>query len=311
MMGADDVRRDQAVFAAGDSGFDPGDFLDTLEDLSGIDLEHFCEPDDSGDLGEDLALGVLGGQGGGDLTRDLTAAFAYTAQDHLQRSRGSRRTQAPQVRVEKSTAKFTEEDWAEGLERDAFLIMRTYAEWLFGRGKKRFHAALKWFFGEAGVDSNPVTFELCCRVLECRPDVFRLRIQYEWYRGPTVFSGPMHFHAVPVPDAIEGHILSVSDQTGYACAREAWYQPGIRTEELISRVMASETARTHFVTREGEVVEALMALEEEMLLSEHHGWFCTGRNPLALQQRRSDQSMAHILTAGHSVRWSSLFGVWG
>ncbi len=201
---------------------------------------------------------------------------------------------------QKTIEKVDAEDFAEGAERNAFLIIKGYRDWLFG-GKStpaEVHQAVDFFF--TMFDDDDCTFKTCCEVLRVRPDVVRLRMQYEWWLRGTQFTGPFDFFTVPVPSILDGEISYYGSLPGCALAREMWVQPGIHEDELIGAVMELDGYSR------AELLNALGACEQHFLFSKDVGWYLTGRNPM-LMNTRGNSIYGKDHSIGGSFHWSRLF----
>jgi hypothetical protein len=242
----------------------------------------------------DLALDLGFFEADSDRALDASHAFSQAAQRHLSNAKTRRRPQA--------LDKITEEDFTEGAERSAFLVVMHYAHGLFNAKKpKEFRESLGFFFSI--VDNGDLTFPLCCDVLRARPDVVRLRIQYEWWLRGTIFTGPFPFSSVGCPRLIEGEVMYHAGRLGYALTREAWVQPGISTEELLSVVAGIEADATSV-----KMLAALETLQNHFILSKHIGWYCTGRNPMLMNMRRREDAFGgRAVALGGSMHWARLF----
>lgn len=162
---------------------------------------------------------------------------------------------------------------------------------------------LEWFFSPPG---DGISFELCCRVLEVRPEVFRLRCQYEFFLRDVMFSNPLPFLVVPVPTVISRELAFFPGALGKQLASLSWSQPGIEHADLLAR------ARTIFDRHDdafaGEVNAALDYMESKYYMSHQHGWYTTGRNPLRLREDGVAKLGRAWLSIGGSLNWSRLFG---
>lgn len=242
----------------------------------------------------------------GDFTLDFgdPESSALSPHDRFQESLESAQSNLPKFRGrgrQKTVERVNEEDFFEGAERNAYLLIKGYRDWLFD-GKatpEELLQAVDFFFTMH--DNDCITFKACCEVLRVRPDVVRMRMQYEWWLRGTRFTGPFDFFTVPVPDMIQGEIYYYGGDAGYALAREVWVQPGISEEELLEAV-----ARLDGFTRT-ELSFALQALEEHFLLSKEWGWYLTGRNPM-LMNTRASSIYGREHSVGGSFHWSRLFG---
>lgn len=198
--------------------------------------------------------------------------------------------------------KVTVEDFDSREERIAFLAIEKHKVDLFGHkaNYKSRRSAVEWFF--CHMDDGGLTFDLCARLLDSRPDVLRLRIHYEFWLRWMVFSDEFPFMTVPVPDIIRGEILYNANTEGLEVAQEAWLQPGISTDALLLKASGADSISSV----PEKYKRALDLLESAYILSiQHEGWYLTGRNPL-LQRLDLEKNYGRSI-AGTSVHWSRLF----
>lgn len=166
---------------------------------------------------------------------------------------------------------------------------------------KRRPAAIDFFFTNLD-NGEDATFQLCCDVLDARPDVVRLRIVYEfWLRG-IQFTNPMPFETVPVASIIVNEAYMLRGDVGVAVAQAAWNWPGVRSATIIRRC-------EHLGFATDEIERAIAALCDENILSEMtDGWYLTGRNPIMQSMRdqtRFGGKAVQMIT--QTVHWSRLF----
>ena len=242
------------------------------------------------------------GDSEGDHSRshDALQAFNQATKGHLPYVTPGRR---PKALGPKTPEKVTEEDFEEGAERNAFILIMHFAHKLLSKSTstKAFLEGLQFFFKSEHSDDE-LSFDLCAEVLGARPDVFRLRVQYEWWLRGTMFTGPLDFSAVGLPQLVRGEVMYRSSVVGYALSREIWVQPGIKTNELLEVV-----GEIHAGANEQNMTAALEALQACYMLSKSDGWYFTGRNPLLMNQRPASMHGGDYMTGG-SVHWTRLFG---
>lgn len=270
--------------------------------LANCDLgDFFDDPDAGGHWGMQAALSVelLDIEDPVAVPLDLAAELRYAAASAVPVSRRRR-----SIQVVKRTQNFDEEDFEEGAERSAFQIINGYAIGLFEpRTMVDIERSLQFFFAPP---NDGITFELCCRVLEVRPEIFRLRCQYEFFLRDVMFSRPMPFLVVPVPTVVSRELSYFPGAIGKCLASLAWNQPGIEHEQLLLRARAYlERSDERFAQ---EVNAALDYMESKYYMSHQHGWYTTGRNPMRLRQDGVAQMGRAWEQRGGTLSWSKLFG---
>lgn len=258
--------------------------------LGGSDFDLF-DPVYPGDLHERSTLDLVGDEEDSDLPPDGVHELGAAAQRHLPNSRKGTRKKAALI-------SFDEDDFEPGPQRDAFVIVRSYKNLLFGTSSTPAQRwkAIEWFFTIAD-DGREVTFALCCQALGARIDVVRLRIHYEfflrWWISPTEFP----FLTVPVPDTIDGEIAYVSGEIGRDLATVAWNNPGITTDNLLAAVGGGQAA-----------TRVLQRLEEKFILCNQSAgnWYLTGRNPYLLRKALEEAKGGVNRAMGGTIHWSRL-----
>lgn len=289
------VSGSEGLSALGLRGHSAGASVDTLEDSTGSCDFSLFDPGVFGDLEDNLFVDFLDSQEGADRSHSGLEKLADAAQGHIPKPSRRRRAQA----LEKLSA----EDFEEGAERNAYLLVEDYAKRLFSPKStpKAIQSSISFFFTveDSGLE---ITFPLCCEVLEVRLDVLRMRIQYEWWLRGAIFTGPFPFMTVPVPRTIAGEITYYGGEEGYALARECWVQPGIPSDELLDSIAELDGYSKQ------KLRVALERLEERFLMSSQAGrCYVTGRNPL-LMSMRAESIYGVQLMRGGSFHWSRLFG---
>ena len=203
----------------------------------------------------------------------------------------------------------THEDFDEGAERDAFLLIFGYAEHLFGGAdKKEFDSndakklkALRFFFCRSTDDLN---FEdaVACIDNQIRLDVLRLRFVLEFLlRGWKIPQLPWNTDGLP--NRIELMAAQYEGTVGIALAREAWFEPGIEASVLVERVLdgGDEEMRNR-------IKHAFKDLVISYVLSIADGKvYTTGKNPiLELEDKLNDPT---VRVRGHlaNIYWSRRF----
>ena len=242
-------------------------------------------------------LGVVLGGAEADLSgaSDVSEKLALTAQQNLSNSRRQRK--------EKGLERITAEDFEAGPERDAYIIIETNKNWLFGHSAtyESQRKAIDFFFTLE--DNGSATFELCCQALFARKDLIRLRVHYEFWLRWIVFKQEFPFMTVPLPGILEGEVVYHAGPEGIELASEAWLRPGIPQSELLMYASGADTLDK--VPQ--KYLSALQVLEDRFILSEkNETWYITGRNPL-LRRLQIDKETGRP-GGSATVSWSKLWG---
>jgi hypothetical protein len=263
-------------------GISGGAFFDDFDPSIHLDTED----------GGDMDMGLR--QGDFQISHHASQAFGSTSQSRIPYVKKGKR----QKNV---TENITEDDFNEGSERNAFLMVMHFAHKLLHKRStpKAFREGLLFFFSSEE-DPEAISFQLCANVLGIRTDIIRLRIQYEWWMRATLFTGPFNFDCIGLPKMLEGEILYHASKLGHALAREIWVQPGITTEELFEYVGESEAVTTP------KMLEAMDALSEQFIISKSTGWYLTGRNPMLMNMNAASFAPSTRVSGG-SVHWTRLF----
>ncbi|AOV18729.1 hypothetical protein BJI67_15920 (plasmid) [Acidihalobacter aeolianus] len=132
--------------------------------------------------------------------------------------------------------------------------------------------ALTWVF--IGDETQPFSFDLCCRVLEADPQNVRARLQYEFYLRGYVLSEPFGLLCAPLPEFIANLAVYAAGQRGARVTAAIWRWPGVCARNLSA-----------FLATEGEpipdrqLVELIERLDSTGAIQDYGAdcWFATGR----------------------------------
>ena len=184
------------------------------------------------------------------------------------------------------------------MERLSYTVLKANIDCLFDKKSKpeKLVKAAQWVFGPG---EGPFNMEGCCISLGARRDVLRLRVHFEFWRRWIVFPITFPFLIDPVPELVEGQVFMCAGKEGYALARAAWHQPGIRTAQLLATAAAQSEADAD------RLREALQVLSEQYVLSQQtDSWYLTGRNPIL---RAIDLSQSTYRLSRNHLSWSRMF----
>jgi hypothetical protein len=203
----------------------------------------------------------------------------------------------------------THEDFDEGDERNAFLLIYGYAEHLFeGHDKAPFDAtdskkakALRFFFcsGLGGVYLDDAVSSIDNQI---RVDVLRLRFMFEfWIRDWEIPEMPDD--ADPLPSRVELMAAQCGAMIAVSLAKEAWFHPGIQAAALIELVTENRSEKIHDMVK-----QSLNDLVCAYVLSISNGKvYTSGKNPvLELEDKLNDPT---VRVRGHlaNIHWSRKF----
>ena len=214
---------------------------------------------------------------------DLGAHHDHQASDYAARSH----LPVLETKAQKRIDRISTDDFEEGAERQACMIIMSYMSMLFpdtlpGRGRKstkpkdieEVKQAINFLFGRT--QSGDMNFDLCCQVLQARRDVLRMRIHYEFWLRQIVFSKEFPFMIDPLPFRIENEALEIALEPGLIIASICWKHPGIEYSNLIN-LAAERGISLHAAT------DALDRLDAAHLVSSFVDyWYLTGRNPFRM-----------------------------
>lgn len=184
----------------------------------------------------------------------------------------------------------THEDFEEGPERDAFLLIYGYAEHLFESNllkpfefDKRKENAINFFFCETLAGLH-LADAVNCIDEQIRVDVLRLRFMLEFWMRDWALP-PMPTSAVELPARIELMAAQHGGVIGIELASGAWLEPGITAEKLLNQ--AVDTDDPELIK---QVRNSFIALVDSYILSISKGKvYITGKNPiLELQDKAND-----------------------
>jgi hypothetical protein len=203
----------------------------------------------------------------------------------------------------------THEDFDEGPERDAFLLIFGYAENLFeGPVKHAFNGkdikkikALKFFFCRSLGELSFVDAVACIHG-EIRVDVLRLRFMLEfWLRGWKIPQFPED--AESLPSRIELAAAQYQSMIGVSIVREAWFEPGIDAAVLLDRVLEDRDEKVYNLIK-----SSFKDLVLNYILSIADGKvYTTGKNPiLELEDKINDPSVS-VRGGLANIYWSRRF----
>jgi len=282
---------DSTAFA----GFSNADFGDFAADIFGSA---------SSELGDLDQSDVMAGTFGSDLElNDAESAIIRLVETKIAGKRG-------RIAASKSEKIYiTHEDFEEGPERDAFLLIYGYAEILFAKEPIDVYPhkdlqkakAVRFFFCHTLAELSFVD-AVACIDNRIRIDVLRLRFMLEfWLRGWELPSMPDD--AEPLPARIELSAAKHEDIIGITIAREAWFEPGIKADALINRVLEG---RNEIVLE--RIKRAFKGLVLDYVLSIADGKvYTTGKNPiLELEDNLKDPTLQKRSRLGN-IYWSRRF----
>ncbi len=221
-----------------------------------------------------------------------------------ERSIGRRGTNSKKASEKK--AYITHEDFEEGPERDAFLLIFGYAELLFeSNNPKSKKSAIQFFFCHSDIE---ISFDDAVSAIDysIRVDVIRLRLMLEfWLREWVV--GDLPILACSLPARVELMAIQCAGPYGIDLAREAWFSPGITEDKLISSVLN----RNPGISKSDAMIAMKNLLAFHILSERKNGdglgrFYTTGQNPI-LQIEELIMARGDVARSVPSLRWGSMF----
>lgn len=234
---------------------------------------------------------------------DAESAIIRLAQGKIAGSRGrSAATKSEKIYI-------THEDFDEGPERDAFLLIYGYAEHLFdGPSKLPFNQndikkrkALEFFFCR-NLGGIYLEDAVGCIDNQIRVDVLRLRFMLEfWMREWKLPLMPSD--AEPLPSRIELMAAQFGGMLGVSLAKEAWFEPGITAEALLERVIEGRGANIVEMIK-----KSLNDLVCSYVLSVSNGRiYTTGKNPILELEDKMNDPTVRVRGQLANIYWSRKF----
>lgn len=192
------------------------------------------------------------------------------------------------------------EDFEEGAQRWAAgtLIAAVRRYFATVERPKECAEVARWIFG---TPQGGASFDNCCHVNETRPDVLRMRIQFElWRRGKSA-KAPFDF-AHELPAFLSNKALFTAGFAGVKVAKLLWMSPGIENEALRAELDAAG--------RRALEVMADMYMASPVETAPYR-WYLTGINPILEEHDRranADMSSYRPNARNPEFSWSSRFG---
>ncbi len=180
----------------------------------------------------------------------------------------------------------TAEDFDEGPERMAFEAVFEHSRNCFNKktAKNKRINSLIWVFVP---NTGEIPYDLCCEAIGVRPNLLRVRIQYELFQKWIVLSDPIHFLIEPLPGSFEAEIMYNYTEDHLKVAKKIWQHPSIDTTRIFSFCHEQKIANPM------KILENLS--EAGNISNQMDYWYFTGRNPQDMN-----------LNKRNYFRWSSL-----
>lgn len=286
---------DLGAQANGNGNTDPGDFGDLCLDSNPFD--DFSDQD-FGSLFT-VSAGDTGVQHGGvdipnayELPPGLDFELTDTENSIIQFARGSIAGKRGRTAAKKAERIYvTHEDFDEGPEQDAFLLIYGYAAVLFNtlqrgefnQGDLKQKRAIDFFFCRS-IGGLHLHDAAACIDAEIRIDVLRLRFMLEFWLREWVLP-PMPSNADELPSRVELMAAQYESLIGVSLAREAWFEPGLSVTKLFERTCGCESEEYS-----KKAHKAFVGLVDDYVLSVAYGKvYVTGKNPiLELEDKAND-----------------------
>lgn len=302
------------------------------------DSDHYCDldadrpleddaigdplPDPQGGLEGSLFLDTLDGEvplqessSFGEELSDASSNIISLAFRGLEKRRGQNKKEGIKKEIY-----ITHEDFEEGYERDAFLLIYGHAYNLFDPDTSKSTQeqlesaarAIDFFFC---LSKNEITFEDAANALsggyapdeQVRIDVVRLRIMYEFWQCWKVIPslGPL---ACLLPSRVEASAAFHAGIEGTILCKQAWQSPGLSIDQLIDRTIYV-LGDSHFYMGK-DPHEVLMNCIDRLILeyvlsARGDNIYVTGKNPSRMiEDRLKDKKNSGDQD---TIWWSKLF----
>jgi hypothetical protein len=220
--------------------------------------------------------------------------------------RFGKRTKAAVGSETDHTGYITFEDFEEGPQREAFLLIYGHALNLFeGKtiiGRAR---AIEFFFCH---NPQALTFDDASAAIseDVRRDVFRLRVMYEFWMGWYILP-PMPFMMTSLPAQIDDWASTAGGIAGVVLAQVVWQNPSITESDAIAMAQV-RMANAGAVMSAEKLHFAINDLKANYILSANSdNLYLTGRNPSQEIQDAQLSKDGSLREQKSSFWWSRLF----
>lgn len=255
------------------SGMGSGDILDSAdsppdEEFDRMGLWELVDAGGLGDVWQDASVDLVGDEDDRNRPHYTDAELDFAAQSYLPNPRKTRRRR----RIGVYLPTFSEDDFEEGPQREAFIMLRDYVRacYLANPSDRERDFALRWVF--EGDNSIPFSFDLCCRVLSADPQILRTRLQYEFYLRWKVAMKPFSEACAPLPEHLYSHAWYVAGSNGALVVALIWSWPGVDMGSLYPRL--TDQKKMSMATFNG-LMERLD--EHGVIQGQGENWYATGR----------------------------------
>ena len=151
-------------------------------------------------------------------------------------------------------------------------------------------------FDEAAVAIDP----------NIRPDVFRLRLMFEFWNRWTMFGRELPEDALPPPDRVMS-MANFHGPAAVALVTECWYYPGIAEHELMERA-ENYLDQNHESHEKVHLQREYNNLTSNYILSvKSNSVYCTGKNPIMEVNDSMRQSGRLSGARAAQTSWAKLF----
>lgn len=162
---------------------------------------------------------------------------------------------------------------------------------------------LDWLYGNLP-DAMGARFELCCRVLGCRPYIVLLRLNYEMWKRWIKFSADLADAFLPIPPMLEHECRAIGGDTALDLLETTWIYPTHHRQHIL---------RVACGAREDEEIHPYYQtvfdrLKARYIISEREDGSCylTGRNPFLMLQDLTDRQNGTRVIRASSIHFSQL-----
>lgn len=292
-------RRHKICRSDSDVSISSDGLLFSAEDDPGLFVFEDSDPDDQGGLYSSLEVDNFYSEVGLPGSQDTDQESAFKQSRNIpfltQRKKGTSKEAL------KWSTSIPLDEFEDGAQRWAAKTLITAVRHFFDTVEEpeSVQDVAKWIFSKS---HDPASFNNCCIVNQARPDVLRMRIQYELWRKGISAKEPLPITQDEVPDYLTKRAFFTTGMTGVSVVHMLWRHPGIGNTKLME--MLNDRQRL-----------ALSAMADQYIVApietEPYRWYATGINPIlqSLDQADTTGSVSYRIERRRKLEmsWASRF----